>query len=71
LVEFFLLGVNLDLFLDPWVEGLQLSWWNVFTTGHYIALLYARNFTGFLFVAVLASALIAPVLAVKKEVFLK
>ena len=67
----FLLGVNLDLFLNLWIKGLQLSWWNMFTTEHYIAWLYARNFTAFLLLTVLFSALIASVLAVKKEVLFR
>jgi len=67
----FLLGVNLDLFLNPWIKGLQLSWWNMFTTEHYITWLYARNLTGFVLLTVLVSALIASVLAVKKEVLFR
>ena len=67
----FLLGVNLDLFLNPWIRGLQLSWWNMFTTEHYITWLYGRNFTGFVLLTVLVSALIASVLAVKKEVLFR
>ena len=55
----FLLGVDLDLFLNPWIRGLQLSWWNMFTAEHYITWLYARNFTAFLLLTVLVSALIA------------
>jgi len=66
-----LLGVNLDLFLDPWIRGLQLSGWNMSTTEHYITWLYARNFTAFLLLTVLISALIASVLAVRKEVLFR
>jgi len=64
----FLLGANLDLFPNPWVKSLQLSWWNMFTTEHYITWFYARNLTGFALLTVLVSALIASVLVVKKEV---
>ena len=67
----FLLGVNLDLFLNPWIKGLQLSWWNMFTTEHYITWLYARNFMGFVLLTVLVSALMASVVAVKKEVLFR
>jgi len=71
LIGGFLLGVNLDLLLNPWIEGLQLSWWNMFTAEHYITWLYERNFAAFLLLTVLASALIASVLGVRKEVFFR
>ena len=66
-----LLGVNLDPLHNPWIEGLQLSWWNMFRAGHYITWLFERNFAAFLLLTVLASALLASVLAVRKKVFFR
>jgi hypothetical protein len=35
------IGVSSDLYFNPWIRGLQLQWWNFFTTHHYVTWLFA------------------------------
>lgn len=41
----FFAGTQIDLFINPWIRELELQWWNVFTTRHFITWLFATNLT--------------------------
>lgn len=38
------LGVNLDLYFNPWIKESRMQWWNIFTTEHFGTWLYCSNF---------------------------
>jgi hypothetical protein len=42
------LGASIDSGINPWIEKLELNWWNMFTTKHYNAWLYFTDSKGWL-----------------------
>ena len=51
-------GVNIDLYLNPWIRGLQLQWWNFFTTEHYSTWLFAIGNLSWLILASIPAVII-------------
>jgi len=54
-----LVGISIDLFFNPWIRGLQLQWWNLFTTHHYVTWLFATGQWSWLIIASTPSLIIA------------
>lgn len=70
-IIFYLLGVSIDLLLNPWIKELQLEWWNLFTTQHYSAWLYSINFTAWLLLTLSIAAVLGLALTLTRKWYLK
>lgn len=58
-IAFWLVGVSIDLYFNPWIRELQLQWWNIFTTHHYATWLFTTGQWSWLILASIPSVIIA------------
>ena len=65
------LGVNIDFLMNPWIKGLQLQWWNMFTTEHYFSWLYLSDFMTWLVLVMIFSIAVALILTFTKKMIFK
>lgn len=55
-----IVGVEVDLILNPWLKtATDVQWWNVFTTIHFLTLTFINNLGLFLVYAIIFAVLLS------------